>query len=249
MKNKLKVATVLLIFIVSGCSHYNNIPRQRSFFNAKSDEHPTKERVQFSTKNNKDASVEAKSDSVISEEITEKIAQEDRNTGDYQQIKSKDKFAFNHPNCTFIKKSIPLAKSSLPKVFKFHETKKSNKNILNKYFPFLFLGLLIIVIIVALLTRKRKRKPLPEPNPDESKLSNDYLPKPINILSILTKFFGILCLTLLILSFTFVFIQSFSGFLLFIYALTFAAVAGIIALILLIINFFFQRTYKKKRND
>lgn len=33
MENKLKVAVVLLILIVSGCSHYSNIPRQRSFFN------------------------------------------------------------------------------------------------------------------------------------------------------------------------------------------------------------------------
>lgn len=64
MENKLKVAVVLLILIVSGCSHYNNIPRQRSFFNTKSNEHPTKERVQFSTKNNKDEIVEVKSDSI-----------------------------------------------------------------------------------------------------------------------------------------------------------------------------------------
>jgi len=32
MENKLKVAIVLLILIVSGCRHYSNIPKQRSFF-------------------------------------------------------------------------------------------------------------------------------------------------------------------------------------------------------------------------
>ena len=81
---------------------------------------------------------------------------------------NKEKFVSNFPRSTFFKQSIAFAKSSLPKVLKFHESKKSNKNSFNQSFPFLFLGLLIIVIIIALLTRNRKRQPLPEPNPDES---------------------------------------------------------------------------------
>ena len=112
--------------------------------------------------------VKVENNSIFLQESTVNLAHEDRSDKDSQIIKPKEKFVSNFPRSTFFKQSIAFAKSSLPKVLKFHESKKSNKNSFNQSFPFLFLGLLIIVIIIALLTRNRKRQPLPEPNPDES---------------------------------------------------------------------------------
>ena len=127
MENKLKVAVVLLILIVSGCSHYNNIPRQRSFFNTKSNVNLEKEITQTFSKNKMGEIVKVENNSIFLQESTVNLAHEDRSDKDSQIIKPKEKFVSNFPRSTFFKQSIAFAKSSLPKVLKFHESKKSNK--------------------------------------------------------------------------------------------------------------------------
>jgi hypothetical protein len=256
MKNKLKVATVLLIFIVSGCSHYSNIPRQRSFFSAKSNEQPLKERGSLISKNNKDEIAEVKVYSIISKEITEKIAQEDRNNWDYQQINSKDKFAFNHPNSTFIKKSLPLAKSSLPKVFKFHETKKSNafsnKLSRRKAFPLTLIilgaaiGLIGFIFGIGYLSEKRNDSRPIEP-PEAKKVKP--VKKKNTLLSTLSIFFWVLSVALIIIPLAFLIILelNFLSFLILIYFLVAAAISASIALVFAIINYFVKKSKEKSQ--
>lgn len=256
MKNKLKVAIVLLILIVSGCSHYNNIPRQRSFFNTKSNEQPLKERGSLTSKNNKEEIAEDREKTLSIEEVTS-------NFQDNNSIEKYSKENFNSPKIigTFIK---PLKKKLDPKPYNFKQnSKKSNfsnyfiqKNTNKKRLPFwsyvTIIVLLIISLVVSISYLVEKLKQII--NPKKIVTPTKKPKKWIKLASVLAMVFAIIAPTIFILAFVYFLLIGagiWYAFLAIIYGSLYSCIAALLALVISWIVLLTTRKdvseYKKER--
>jgi MFS family permease len=144
----------------------------------------------------------------------------------------------------------------LPKVFKFHETKKSNafsnKLSRRKAFPLTLIilgaaiGLIGFIFGIGYLSEKRNDSRPIEP-PEAKKVKP--VKKKNTLLSTLSIFFWVLSVALIIIPLAFLIILelNFLSFLILIYFLVAAAISASIALVFAIINYFVKKSKEKSQ--